>query len=175
MLDKMGVRATFFMLGSQARRHPGVARDVAAAGHEIGLHGYEHRLLLSQSPAATYTDLLRGRDVLADVLGSAPVWWRPPYGALTTSALLASGRLGLRPVLWTAWGRDWTATATRESVIRTVCRSLRGGGTVLLHDSDITAAPGCWRATLAAVPALVEHCSRNGWSVGPLAHHGVKV
>ena len=77
-------------------------------------------------------------------------------------------------MLWTAWGRDWTATATRESVVRTVCRSLRGGGTVLLHDSDITAAPGCWRATLAAVPALVEHCRRNGWSVGPLADHGVE-
>jgi peptidoglycan/xylan/chitin deacetylase (PgdA/CDA1 family) len=174
VLDRHAVRATFFMLGSQALKYPGAARLVAAAGHEIALHGHEHHLLLRRGAAATYDDLRRGRDALADVLGTVPTWWRPPYGALTTPALLAVGRLGLRPVLWTAWGRDWTATATRESVIRTVSRSLRGGGTVLLHDSDVTAAPGCWRATLAAVPALIEHCKGRGWSVGPLADHGIR-
>ena len=114
VLDRHAVRATFFMLGSQARKYPGAARLVAAAGHEIALHGHEHHLLLRRGAAATYDDLVRGRDALADVLGTVPTWWRPPYGALTTPALLAAGRLGLRPVLWTAWGRDWTATATRR-------------------------------------------------------------
>jgi peptidoglycan/xylan/chitin deacetylase (PgdA/CDA1 family) len=50
-------------------------------------------------------------------------------------------------------------------------RDLRGGGTLLLHDTDATAAPGCWRATLAALPGLVAWCRAAGWAVGPLAEH----
>jgi peptidoglycan-N-acetylglucosamine deacetylase len=174
MLAALGVRATFFMLGSQVQRAPGLAREVAAAGHEIGLHGYDHRCLLARTPAATFVDLRRGYDVLADTFGEPPRWWRPPYGVLTTSALAASRGLGMKPVLWTAWGRDWRAAATADSVLTDVCRSLAGGGTVLLHDSDITAAPGCWRSTLGAVPRLIERCLERGWAPGPLSEHSLR-
>jgi peptidoglycan-N-acetylglucosamine deacetylase len=174
MLATLGVRATFFMLGSQVERAPGLAREVAAAGHEIGLHGYDHRCLLARTPAATFADLRRGHDILADTLGEAPRWWRPPYGVLTTAALAASRRLDMKPVLWTAWGRDWRAAATADSVLADVCRSLTGGGTVLLHDSDITAAPGCWRSTLGAVPRLIERCHERGWASGPLSEHRLR-
>ncbi len=173
LLDRHRTRATFFMLGQQIRRNPSLAREVAAAGHEIALHGFAHRCLLARTPGATFDDLRRGRDTIADTIGTAPVWWRPPYGVLTTSALRTSRRLELRPVLWTAWGRDWTATATSESVTGTVLRALSGGGTVLLHDSDVTASPGCWRATLGAVPRILEACRQHGWSVGTLAEHAV--
>ena len=90
---------------------------------------------------------------------------------LTTAALLATARLDLTPVLWTAWGRDWSANATPESVRRRVSRDLRSGGTVLLHDSDCTSAVGSWRNTLGALPELLDHCADRGWRVGPLAAH----
>lgn len=166
------LQATFFMLGSEIDRRPALAREVAAAGHEIALHGYAHRCLIARTPNGTFTDLRRGYDTITDVLGEAPRWWRPPYGVLTTAALVASRRLNMQPMLWTAWGRDWTATATPESVLATVSRSLRGGGTVLLHDSDVTAAPECWRSMLGAVPRLIDRCRQAGWSIGPLSEHG---
>jgi hypothetical protein len=75
-------------------------------------------------------------------------------------------------VLWTAWGEDWSATATPESVLRTVRRDLTGGGTVLLHDSDCTSAPLSWRSALGALPDLLDGCARAGWRVGPLSEHG---
>ncbi len=78
-------------------------------------------------------------------------------------------------MLWTAWGRDWTAAATPASVRASVEADLRGGGTVLLHDSDRTAAPGCWRATLDALPDLVAGWRAAGLTVGPLAEHGTAV
>ena len=68
--------------------------------------------------------------------------------------------------------RDWTAEATAVSVLATVRRDLRGGGTVLLHDTDRTAAPDCWRSALEALPALVSECRAAGWTVGRLAEHG---
>jgi hypothetical protein len=50
--------------------------------------------------------------------------------------------------------------------------SLRGGGTVLLHDSDCTSAPGSWRTTLGALPRLLGTWRDRGWEVGPLREHG---
>jgi hypothetical protein len=52
-----------------------------------------------------------------------------------------------------------------------VTRQLRPGGTVLLHDSDRTSAPGSWRTTLRATAALVEHWQAHQWAVGPLRDH----
>nr|WP_233473131.1 polysaccharide deacetylase family protein [Longispora fulva] len=171
-LDTAGVRATFFLLGRMLHRAPALGRELAAAGHEIALHGWGHRCLLARGPAGTYDDLARGRDLIADVTGRPPRWWRPPYGVLTTPALTAARRLGLTPVLWTAWGRDWTARATPASVLATVRKDLVGGGTVLLHDSDCTSAPGAWRATLGALPALIDGIRDRGLAIGPLAEHG---
>lgn len=90
---------------------------------------------------------------------------------LTGSALLAARRLGLRPVLWTCWGRDWIRSADAGSVLTEIRGGLAGGGTVLLHDSSCTAAPGAWRSTLDALPYLLDECHRRGWTVGPLGSH----
>jgi peptidoglycan/xylan/chitin deacetylase (PgdA/CDA1 family) len=173
LLDKRQVRATFFFLGFMLAEAPWLGRDIAAAGHEVALHGWSHRCLVARGPRATYDDLARGFEAVAEVTGVPPRWWRPPYGVLTGPSLSAAASLGLTPVLWTAWGRDWTARATPESVLRTVRASLSGGGTVLLHDSDCTSAPGAWRATLGALPDLVDGIRDAGWTLGPLAEHGV--
>lgn len=167
------MHATFFLLGSQAVRAPGLVREIAAAGHEIAVHGWLHRPLLLRGPRATHEDLARARDTVGDLTGRTPHLFRPPYGVMSTAAHLAARRLDLTPVLWTAWGEDWRARATPESVHRTVTADLRGGGTVLLHDSDCTSAPASWRATLGAVPRILDTCAARGLSVGPLREHAV--
>ncbi|MYR88676.1 polysaccharide deacetylase family protein, partial [Streptomyces sp. SID685] len=86
---------------------------------------------------------------------------------------LAARRAGLRPVLWSAWGKDWRADATPRSVHALVTAQLRGGGTILLHDSDRQSAPGCWRAALDALPGIVGDCREAGLAVGPLGEHGI--
>ena len=62
LLDARGIRATFFLLGSMAARSPGLVREMAAAGHEIAVHGWHHRPLLLRGPRATCDDLARARD-----------------------------------------------------------------------------------------------------------------
>ncbi|WP_077940152.1 MULTISPECIES: polysaccharide deacetylase family protein [unclassified Micromonospora] len=166
-------RATFFVLGTMLVRSPWLAADLVAAGHEVAVHGWDHRNLLGRCPLATYRDLARARALVEATTGRAPRFFRPPYGVLTGPALLASVRLGLTPVLWARWGRDWTASATPDSVFDTVTARLAGGDTVLLHDADCAAAPGAWRATLAALPRLLAECRRRGWTVGPLGEHRV--
>jgi peptidoglycan-N-acetylglucosamine deacetylase len=172
-LDRLGWRATFFMLGSMVRRYPGLAADVVARGHEIGVHGDQHHSHLRRTPRWVADDVERARDSIAAITESGPVWFRPPYGAISSGSLLAARKLGLRTVLWTAWGRDWRAAATPASVIADLERGLGPGATVLLHDSDCTSAPQSWRAALGALPGLAGAVAARGMVVGPLGEHGV--
>ncbi|MEU0787486.1 polysaccharide deacetylase family protein [Streptomyces sp. NPDC006173] len=78
LLAELGTDATFFLLGQQAHRFPGLVREIAAAGHEIGIHGWLHRPLVLRGPRATYDDLARARDTVADITGLCPTVFRPP-------------------------------------------------------------------------------------------------
>jgi peptidoglycan/xylan/chitin deacetylase (PgdA/CDA1 family) len=168
------VRATFFMLGSMVQRHKALAADVAAAGHELAVHGWDHRYLPTRTPRSVWSDLLRATDLVGNVAGYQPQFFRPPYGVLSGPALLAAGRLGLAPVLWRSWGREWTPGATAESVYATLADGLAGGVTVLLHDTLSTGAPGAWQAGLGALPMLLAECSDRGLAAGPLSEHGLE-
>jgi peptidoglycan/xylan/chitin deacetylase (PgdA/CDA1 family) len=170
-LDDLGWTATFFMLGSMVRRAPELAAQVVAAGHEVAVHGDQHRSHLWRSPRDVATDLQRATTAIVEATGHRPVWFRPPYGVLSAGSLVAARRLGLRTVLWTAWGRDWRAAATPATVVADVGRHLGPGGTVLLHDSDCTSAPGAWRSALGALPALAERFAALGLEPGPLSEH----
>lgn len=171
-LDRLGWTATFFVLGSQARRHPELVTETQRRGHHVALHGDEHRYLIARSPWAAAADLRRAYSTVGELLGAAPLLWRPPYGVLSGPALAAARTLGLRPVLWSAWGKDWRADATAHSVARQVGRGRVAGGTVLLHDSDVTSAPGSWQAAVAALPLLAEQWARAGVRVQPLGMTG---
>ena len=173
VLGQLGWRATFFMLGDMVRRAPVLAAEVAAAGHEIAVHGDAHRSEALRPPWQVVDDLARAVDTIASVTGTMPLWFRPPYGTLTTAGLLAARRHRVRPVLWTTWGRDWRAEATPATVVADVARHLGPGATVLLHDSDCTSATGAWHSALGALPVLSELFAARGLAVGPLAEHGL--
>lgn len=173
LLARRQVRATFFLLGSMVAKAPQLAADIAAAGHEIGVHGWDHRYTIARTPQAVLADLARATDVVAGASGRLPRYYRPPYGVLSAGALAAARALALRPVLWTAWGREWVPGATAASVCQTLLADLAGGGCVLLHDSDCTSPAGSAAAALGALPRLLGECEARGLTPGPLAEHGL--
>ncbi len=91
MLDRHGVRSTFFVPGYTAHRHPGTVCEIAAAGHEIAHHGYLHEPLAGVAPEAEASYLDRGLAALEEVTGVRPVGYRAPMWELTwaSPALLA--------------------------------------------------------------------------------------
>lgn len=174
VLDTLGWRATFFMLGDMVRRAPGVAREVAAADHEIAVHGDRHGNMLRRTPRAAGDDVARAYDCIAAATGVEPRWFRPPFGILSTSCVRAARRHGMATVLWTTWGRDWRQEATPESVVADVTRRYVDGGTVLLHDADCESYPGSWKSTLGALPRLAEEFAARDLSVGTVGEHGIE-
>ena len=160
LLRAANVRATFFLVGEQVERNRSLTAEIAAAGHEIALHGYRHRLLLRRSVRELAGDLGRAVDVIGDVTGIAPVWYRPPYGVFSSGGLRLVRERGWRPMLWSKWGRDWTRSATPQSIARRVTDDLAAGDVLLLHDADHYSAAGSWRNTVAALPRVFEAAER---------------
>jgi len=174
VLDELGWRATFFMLGDRVRRWPSVVGEVVAAGHEVAVHGDLHRNMLRRTPRDTARDIATAYDTVAAATGAEPQWFRPPFGVLSFSALRAARRHGMSTVLWTTWGRDWRREATPDSVVADVTRRYLDGGTVLLHDSDCESYPGSWKATIGALPRLADEFAARGLTVGALGDHGIE-
>jgi peptidoglycan/xylan/chitin deacetylase (PgdA/CDA1 family) len=152
LLREHGVTATFFLIGEQVRRTGGLRDEIEAAGHAIGLHGDTHRALWRLTPRALKADLDRGDDTVRPTVD----FHRAPYGAYSLPALYEVIGRGFNPLLWSRWGRDWRAQATPEQITREVTRDLSAHDVLLLHDADNYADPGSWRATVAALPAVLE-------------------
>ena len=169
-LADLGWHATFFLLASQVRRFPELARLVVDSGHEVAVHGTIHRNHLIRTPLGIRRDLSIAAREITEVTGVRPRWFRPPYGVLSAGTLWAARDLGLTPVLWTAWGKDWRA-GPPGTVVADVMRTLRDGGTVLLHDSDCTSKAGSWRSTVAAIPLLAARLRDMDLEVRSLGEH----
>ncbi len=82
LLDRRGIKATFFMLGRLADEYPGVARAIKAAGHELASHGYTHRSLWRMTPREFALDLKRSREAIQKACGAAPAGYRSPTWSL---------------------------------------------------------------------------------------------
>jgi peptidoglycan/xylan/chitin deacetylase (PgdA/CDA1 family) len=171
LLAERDVRATFFLLGKHALEAPSLVRRMADEGHEVAVHGWTHRCVAAIGPRRLARELRATMRLLEQLTGRRPRWHRPPYGILTTPALVAARSAGLTTVLWSDWGVDWRRGRTPAQVLSTVTRGLRPGGAVLLHDSDRTSAPGSWRATLTATERLLDLLESRDVPVGPLAEH----
>lgn len=161
-LERLGMTATFYVVASRARRHPEALRAVAAAGHELGLHGGRHVPHGLVPPLVLERMLARARAEVAEVAGVEPRTLRAPFGAASLSTLRFAARSGMPLVSWSRWGRDWEPWATPESIASRVAGGVRAGDILLLHDSDAYSAAGSWRRTVAALPAIAEALTTAG-------------
>src|SRR4051812_17983422 len=105
-LDAAGIKATFFVVGEQLMRNHAVARDAAARGHELALHGFEHVEHDSLRPQAARDDLARALGAFEAATGRRPRYFRPPYGRFSEHSYAARTHLGLEPRYWSARGMD---------------------------------------------------------------------
>jgi peptidoglycan/xylan/chitin deacetylase (PgdA/CDA1 family) len=133
VLAEAGATATFFVLLTRVRASPALLREVRAAGHEIGLHGVDHRNLTSLPPEVHLDRFRCGKAELEDLLGVPVRWSRPPYGAQDLASWQAARDAGLAPVLWSATALDWEEHP-QDVYLRAVDEVEPEGCVLLLHD-----------------------------------------
>jgi peptidoglycan/xylan/chitin deacetylase (PgdA/CDA1 family) len=161
ILAENDVRATFFLVGEQVERRPELAAEIQAAGHAIGLHGDRHRCQLRLGAAEIVDDYRRGLAAIEDATGSTPELHRPPYGIYSGSGLRAARLQGLKPLLWSKWGKDWRKFTTPERIAARATGGIARGDVILLHDADFYSSKGSHRRTAKALPLVIAELNRR--------------
>jgi peptidoglycan/xylan/chitin deacetylase (PgdA/CDA1 family) len=159
ILSRGGHGATFFCIGRNAERHPGIVAEAAAAGHEIANHTYSHPPLTFVSRRRLIEEVRRADWVLASIAGSPPVHFRPPMGWATPGVLREIAAEGYRPVLGTIYPADPRAPDTETIVSRTIAR-LAPGRILILHDGSSRGRSR--ERTVEALPAILAQLEARG-------------
>lgn len=172
VLARRNVKATFFLIGDFVRLEPGLAREIAAAGHMIGNHTMTHPFLPKYSAARIQAELARCNAMLEDTLGQRVELFRPPHGGRTPAVFRAAAGLGLKVVQWNLIVGDWkdvSSATILERVERGISRHRSGGsGTnVVLHDGGQDGPRQPRMKTVEAVGRLLERVSTDTQFVVP--------
>jgi peptidoglycan/xylan/chitin deacetylase (PgdA/CDA1 family) len=164
-----GVRATFFVLGRQAERHPDLVRRIAAEGHEIGNHGYDHGILVFRGDAHVADQLSRTESAVHRAAGEGTMrpLFRAPHGYRGPATARAAGRRGYRVASWTRGVFD-SAEPGADVIAERATRALVPGAVILLHDADGWAPERVRGQTAAAIPSICRAARERGIELVPL-------
>ncbi len=133
LLDEYQVTATFSMIGLEVDAHPGMAREVAAAGHMIANHTWSHADLAGLRPTAVADQINRATGAIHTVTGRVPTLFRAPYGAWSKAVLQHCAQDGMTPLDWSVDPRDWSRPGV-ASIVRNIMRNTKTGSIILEHD-----------------------------------------
>ena len=151
-LAAQGARATFFVLGPNARAHPDTVRRAVSLGMAVGNHTWSHRELTRLTPQQVRDEVERTARAVRAVTGAAPTMLRPPYGAQDATVRAQ----GLPVVLWDVDTEDWrnrSASVTTSKVLAGV----HPGAIVLMHDIH--------PSSVAATPGIVRELTKRGYAL----------
>ncbi len=158
ILDRHRAPATFFQIGANVRRLPQVAREVAAAGHEIGNHTDTHPMLALKSSGFIYNELAAAQETIEHATGRRPHYFRAPYGVRWFGLRQAQQRLSLAGVMWSTIALDWKRQT--PDVVSRLIGGAAPGAILCLHDGRVLNCNPDIGTTLQAVrellPKLIE-------------------
>ena len=170
ILDTLGVErvpAAFFMVGKHVRLFPSLARQVRAAGHEIGNHTEHHIKLHLKGPRRIHAELAQAHVAIVVRTGREPRAFRAPHGLRSPFLAPLARRFGYTVFGWT-FGVFDTARPGAEEIRRRVRVRLRPGAIVLLHDGDGYDARGDRMQTADALPGIIRDARAAGYDFGAL-------
>lgn len=158
-LDRAGVKATFFIGGSWAKRHPDLVRELAAHGHELGNHSYSHPHPNSLGIAQNQDQILRTEKLVEELTGVKTTLYAPPYGEFNAAVLTAAAGLGYTTILWSVDTVDWKRPPA-ETILNRVLGKVHNGAIILMHPTEPTAQ---------ALPELIFRLQGRGYTIKPVS------
>lgn len=170
VLKEKKIRATFFLVGEQARMHPDLVRRMVDEGHTVGLHAFRHRDFLKLTEEEKEKDLQQGKEILQSITGKKPNYWRPPHGFRDSSVMKIAEEKQLQVVNWSVIPRDWTGIDKQE-IYNRVMDKAEDGAVVLLHDGDSPLYKASRQATVDAVGPLIDSLREKGYHLVSLEEY----
>ena len=174
-LAARNARCTFFLLSDRAVRFPEITREIVAAGHEVALHGRDHRPVSAMSSGYAQRYLTDARNTLQDIIQQPVTWYRPPYGSQSVRSFLGARRAGLDVVVWSSDADDWVDRAAGEVVDRSLAGATPGA-IMLFHERlephPVRGAPTTSFDRAAVIAAVLDGMRDRGLTpstVGELA------
>lgn len=157
ILKEHDAKATFFVVGQNALKNQSLMQEIVKQGHEVGNHSFSHVQLTRVSIGRVKNEIASTSKIIHESTGSAPVWFRPPYGSINKKIENVAEELGLKTILWTDDPRDWSRKATAVSIENKVMGNLKSGSVVLLHDNH--------SATIEALPVMLKKIKERGYKL----------
>lgn len=162
LLDRLGARGTFFVVGDRAARARAVVAETAARGHEVASHGWSHANLWGCGPWRTWNEIERSHALIGEITGREPTHFRPPWGAVNAAMFPLLRRVGERCVLWSIQPEGLRSVAAPVQVHRVLSRA-HPGAIVDLHDAEGT--PGAPERLIEALPGIVAGLRASGYEL----------
>lgn len=153
------VGATFFCVGDNIRKHPGVFENILAGNHSVGNHTFHH-LNGWKTKTEPY---LENVQLCQPYLSAQSRLFRPPYGRITGKQAAALQESGYRIVMWDVLTGDFDRNLPPEKCLRQSIRATGNGSIVVFHDS-LKAQPNL----MYALPKYIEHFLKEGFVFGKL-------
>ncbi|WP_405989989.1 polysaccharide deacetylase family protein [Streptomyces sp. NBC_00986] len=155
ILKEKQVPATFFLLGKRhVEKYPELVERMAAEGHEVASHTWDHKILTRITPAQIRDELVRTDDAIERITGKRPTLMRPPQGRTDDEVHKICRELGLSEVLWSVTAKDYATTDSALITKRVLAQASRDG-IILLHD--------LYQGTVPAVPGIIDALKERGY------------
>ncbi|HZG57112.1 polysaccharide deacetylase family protein [Paenibacillus sp.] len=164
VLQRYGVKATFFVVGKHAEAHPEIVERMHREGHSIGIHNYLHRSNWLMRPKTVAKQVRMTAEAIERITGEKPKLYRPPWGVMNVFDFASRSRMQI--VLWSMMAGDWRESTGAEKIGARLSKSLRGGQVYLLHDCGNTfgADIGAPKHTIAALEKFIPEALERGFS-----------
>ena len=154
LLDTLGVKASFFLVGSMAEKNPELVRTIRSRGHTVANHSHTHRSCLSLSTEELEEELRKCSAVLESITSVPVRFFRPPGGKFDRKTVERVRKNGLKMVLWDINSRDYTGVSV-DFITRRVMRYASSGSIILFHSGV--------KRTVDVLPVLVAKLRKNGF------------
>ncbi len=162
ILDAAGMQASFFLVGERVERQSALAREIVLRGHSVENHSHRHSPWFAfYGVGRARRDIERAQGAIAEATGSAPRYFRAPFGIRSPLLEPALAAAGLQYVSWTRRGFD-TVDRDATKVFGRLARGLAAGDVLLLHDSTVNRARSDAAVVLPTVRALLVRLRERG-------------
>ena len=164
ILEQYKIKATFFIIGQNARRYPEICRRIVTNGNVIGNHSYHHRKSLCLRRGKTIArEIELTNQTIYECTGFEPKLFRPPHGFRTPWLMRTVRHLGYTVVTWDNMTGDWKADKSGEEIVRAIVQRVKPGSVIVLHDGRDSRPSYDRSQMLQALPLVIEPLKKRGF------------